>query len=93
MTLYARQNGCCCWCGHGMSLFGEHQFDRVTIEHLDPRYSKWRGKSPGEERTALACYLCNQICKVVDAEFIQGSKRRRMHPDQYTTYARAGGQR
>ncbi len=62
---YRRQKGKCWWCGRKMRLWHKHKNgspvpdDLATFEHLDDRFSEWRGKSPGMIRVVLACYRCN----------------------------------
>lgn len=41
------------------ALAGAIPDDYPTIDHLDERFSEWRGKFAGIERTVLACRACN----------------------------------
>src|SRR5437762_3473957 len=54
----------CHWCGEKTILMtGIHtKFTvplRATLDHLDDRLNRQRGKSPGTVRTVLACWACN----------------------------------
>lgn len=63
--LFFLQDGKCHWCKCDMILTFAAQPDKqpgnlATIDHLDSKWSKDRGKHAGEYRRVLACWHCNQ---------------------------------
>ena len=64
--LFAEQDGRCHWCNQPMLPSWTYRKgvrvpdNLATLEHLDSRLSKERGKHPGERRVVLACNVCNE---------------------------------
>lgn len=61
---FRRQGGKCYYCNcqmvkGGQKSSGGLRADACTLEHLDDRFSEFRGMLRGERRVVAACYACN----------------------------------
>lgn len=63
--LYAIQEGKCYWCHRFMIPTWQHSGGKqpnalCTIDHLDEKFTPYRGKYKNISRTVAACFECNQ---------------------------------
>lgn len=76
---YNEQKGKCYYCKEPMRLRRKGDDSKLrqgdcTLEHLDDRYSPYRGMLSGLKRTVAACYKCNnQKAQERNAEALAGT--------------------
>lgn len=62
--LYRKQRGKCHYCEVACVLISPAPdpppLNLATLEHLDSRYSPFRGLYSGQKRRVMACWKCNQ---------------------------------